>query len=319
MSDNRKILVVFGATGIQGGSIAQAILRDSAASEELKVRAVTRDPSKPAAVGLVQQGAEVIKADLGDKDSLRLALQNAYAVFVITNFWEVLDPETETKQGMNIVDVAKESDVKHFIWSSLPHVSKITDNKLTGVVHFDSKARVDDYIREIAIPHTIITVGTYTSFFLEMLTPLPTTPPSYGLFFPVPGSVKTAVPIIDPTADLGKFVKAILLSPEKSLGRKFNIAGRSHTVEEVIAVAKGLGVDVTFHAVDKETFKAGIASKGLPEVVQEDMSQLVQYTHEYGYFDGAGFEEAHKLLVDPLTTLEESFKNSAVFSSLQKN
>lgn len=163
------------------------------------------------------------------------------------------------------------------------------------MVHFDSKARVDDYIRQLAIPHTILTVGTYTSFFLEMLTPLPKTAPSYGLFFPEPGSVKTAVPIIDPTADLGKFVKGVLSSPEKSLGRKFNIAGRSYTVEEVIAVAKGLGLDVTFYAVDKETFKAGIASKGLPEVVQEDMAQLVQYTQEYGYFGGAGFEEGHKV------------------------
>ncbi|PYI02582.1 NmrA-domain-containing protein [Aspergillus sclerotiicarbonarius CBS 121057] len=295
MMSDRKLLVVFGATGIQGGSVAQTILRDPVASGEFKIRAVTRDPSKSAAVSLAQQGAEVVQADLQDKYSLRLALQNAYAVFVITNFWEILDPEAETTQGMNIADVAKELEVKHFIWSSLPYVSRITNNKLTGVVHFDSKARVDDYIHELAIPYTIITVGTYTSFFLEMLTPLPTTPPSYGLFFPEPGSVHTTVPIIDPTADLGKFVKGILLNPEKSLGRSFNIAGRSYAVEEVIAVAKGLDVDIVYHTVDKASFKAGIASKGLPEVVQEDMSQLVQYTQEYGYFGGASLEEGHEV------------------------
>ncbi|RAK97313.1 NmrA/HSCARG family protein [Aspergillus ibericus CBS 121593] len=316
---NRKILVVFGATGIQGGSVVQAILRDPVASKEFKVRAITRDPSKPAAASLAQEGAKVIKADLGDKDSLRLALQDAYAVFVITNFWEILDPEAETKQGMTIADVAKELDVKHFIWSSLPYVSQITNNKLTGVVHFDSKARVDDYIRELAIPHTIITVGTYTSFVLEMLTPLPTTPPSYGLFFPEPGSVYTRVPIIDPTAELGKFVKGILLNPQRSLGRSFNIAERSYSLVEIIAVAKGLGVDIVYQTVDKASFKAGIASKGLPEVVQEDLLQLVQYTQEYGYFGGSGFEEGHELLLDPLTTLEESFKNSSLFSSLKNN
>ncbi|GKZ35283.1 hypothetical protein AbraIFM66950_005878 [Aspergillus brasiliensis] len=312
MSENKKLFVVFGATGIQGGSVARAILADPIASKQFNVRAITRDPSKPAARSLAQQGAELMKGD-----SLRVALKDAYAVFAVTNFFETFDAATETRQGMNVADIAQELDVKHLIWSSLPGISRITNEKLTGVVHFDSKARVDDYIRQLSIPHTIVSLAIYASFFFEILAPLPTTPPSYVLAFPEPTNAQTAVPIIDPTADLGKFVKGILLNPSTTLGRSLNVAGRNYTFEEMIAVAKGMGLDVSFQPVDKETFMVGMAAKGFPEVVCEGVSQAAQYIQEYGYFGGEGFEESHKILMDPLTTLEETLRNSALLSQLE--
>lgn len=59
-----KTVVVFGATGTQGGSVAKALLKDPRTSRQFKVKAVTRDPSKPAAKALVEQGAEVVKVSL---------------------------------------------------------------------------------------------------------------------------------------------------------------------------------------------------------------------------------------------------------------
>jgi nucleoside-diphosphate-sugar epimerase len=61
-STQLKAVVVFGATGTQGGSVAKVLLKDPRATKQFKVRAVTRDPSKPAAKALVEQGAEVVKA-----------------------------------------------------------------------------------------------------------------------------------------------------------------------------------------------------------------------------------------------------------------
>ena len=63
-SENKKIIVVFGATGTQGGSVAKAILDDPVASQQFKVRAVTRDPFKSAAIALADHGAEVTKVIL---------------------------------------------------------------------------------------------------------------------------------------------------------------------------------------------------------------------------------------------------------------
>ena len=56
-----KILTVFGATGQQGGSLIAYALKDPSLSKIYKLRGVTRDPSKPAAVALKEKGVEVVK------------------------------------------------------------------------------------------------------------------------------------------------------------------------------------------------------------------------------------------------------------------
>ena len=44
---------------------------------------------------------------MDDKDSLREALKDAYAVFSVTNFMEHLMTDREAQQGKNVADVAK--------------------------------------------------------------------------------------------------------------------------------------------------------------------------------------------------------------------
>ena len=54
-----KILTVFGATGVQGGSVIKTILADPVISKEYKLRGVTRDTSKPSSKALEAQGVEL--------------------------------------------------------------------------------------------------------------------------------------------------------------------------------------------------------------------------------------------------------------------
>ena len=83
------VLTVFGATGKQGGSVVQTILSHPTLSTQYKVRAVTRDPSKPAGESLKTQGAEVVKADLNDKDAVRKAVEGSQVVFGVTDCEEL--------------------------------------------------------------------------------------------------------------------------------------------------------------------------------------------------------------------------------------
>ena len=55
-----KLLVVFGATGLQGGSVIKTLLADSALAKQYKIRGITRDPKKPAAQELAAQGVELM-------------------------------------------------------------------------------------------------------------------------------------------------------------------------------------------------------------------------------------------------------------------
>jgi len=56
----KKVIVVFGATGNQGGSVVKALLGDPKTKSTWTVRGVTRDVSKPSAKKLESLGAETV-------------------------------------------------------------------------------------------------------------------------------------------------------------------------------------------------------------------------------------------------------------------
>ncbi|XP_019618952.1 PREDICTED: nmrA-like family domain-containing protein 1 [Branchiostoma belcheri] len=91
-----KVVTVFGATGTQGGGVANALLEDP----EFKVRIVTRSASSDKAKALQERGAEVIEGNFDDASSLERALQGAHGTFVMTQHsFEVPDSDQlEIKQ-----------------------------------------------------------------------------------------------------------------------------------------------------------------------------------------------------------------------------
>ncbi|KAG2136671.1 hypothetical protein DEU56DRAFT_358182 [Suillus clintonianus] len=165
MSMSPRIVAVFGATGTQGSSVVQALLADGT----FIPRAITRNSNSEKALKLKALGAEVAQADLWDIDSLKQALSGVEAVFGVTDYY---DPKnfaqghnSEMLLGKNLVDASKATDVKYFIWSSLPHCTRVSNGKYANVYHFDNKANVDDYLRDSGVPHSIL----YTGWFLENL------------------------------------------------------------------------------------------------------------------------------------------------------
>jgi putative NADH-flavin reductase len=77
---SKKLLVVFGATGNQGGSIAETVLDDPELSNQYSVRAITRLSSNPKAQALQAKGAEIVEADLENPSTLKAALTGAHTV-----------------------------------------------------------------------------------------------------------------------------------------------------------------------------------------------------------------------------------------------
>jgi uncharacterized protein YbjT (DUF2867 family) len=61
---SKKLLVVFGATGVQGGSVVKTVLGDPKMRGSWAVRGVTRDTSKPSAKALESLGAETVAVSL---------------------------------------------------------------------------------------------------------------------------------------------------------------------------------------------------------------------------------------------------------------
>lgn len=141
-----RTFAVVGATGQQGGATARALLATGAS-----VRALARTPDGTAAVELAAQGADVVRADLDDPDSLRKAFTGVDGVFAMTTPAPPGGPEGEVVHGRLIVDAAREAAVPRLVYSSVGGAER-----RTGIPHFESKRRVERHLAESGVPFTLI-------------------------------------------------------------------------------------------------------------------------------------------------------------------
>lgn len=143
--DGRRVVLVTGATGKQGGAAARHLL-----AAGFGVRALTRDPEGPKARALADGGAEVVGGDLDAPDSLGRALEGVYGVFSVQNPFEH-GTGGEVRQGIALADAAMATGVKHFVYSSVASA-----HRRTGIPHFDSKFEVEEHLRRTGLAHTIL-------------------------------------------------------------------------------------------------------------------------------------------------------------------
>src|SRR4051812_37540822 len=97
---SKPTVLVTGATGQQGGAVAQALL-----SRGHRVKALTRKPDSDAARRLASAGAEVVAGDLGDDSSVVKAARGSDAMFLMGNSYEA-GTEQETRLGIIAADAA---------------------------------------------------------------------------------------------------------------------------------------------------------------------------------------------------------------------
>lgn len=226
--------------------MARFLLRDGGYA----VRALTRNVNNEKAQAFKSQGAEVIACDIGNEAQVTAAFQGAYAVFGLTNYWEH-GAEAEVKQGKNLANAAKKCGIKHFIWSSLPHVPGIEPG------HWESKVAVEKYCYEIGLPISVVTTPSYFEN-MWMFYPLKRLPDGSLLadyFFPTE--------LIFPSfaaEDLGGWVLAILKNPEAWLGKKLGLCVGQYTARDyVTAMSEALGEKITLKEVTVEQFEANRA------------------------------------------------------------
>src|SRR5258708_4296226 len=175
MSDR---ILVTGATGLQGGAVARHLLKLG----KPEVRCLTRRPDSEAAKTLKQLGAEVVRADLDDPASLKSVLRDCTGVFGVTDFWEAFLREYD--QGVNLIDAASEAGVGHLVLSTLPSAAKISNGAIT-VLHFETKARMEEHVRVRAVPFPFVHVSSYFTTFIIYFPPQRQANGNYGFGFPL--------------------------------------------------------------------------------------------------------------------------------------
>ncbi len=255
----RKLTVlVTGATGNQGGALTRALLRRGH-----HVRALTRRPDSPAAVEHKRLGAEIVSGDFDDPDSLAKAAKGVDTVFALSTPFEA-GADAETRQGINVADAAKAAGAKHLIYSSVCDA-----DANTGIPHFDSKHRVEQHIKGLGIPYTIIA----PAFFMDNLL---------GPWF-LPGLQQSSLAMgISPDrrlqqvslADIGEFAANVVEEPERFLGKRVNYASDEITGKEAAEIlSRVTGKDILYFQVPIEQVREN----------NEDFALMYEWMERSGY------------------------------------
>ncbi|KAG8814769.1 NmrA-like domain-containing protein 1 [Serendipita sp. 401] len=240
---SKPIIVVFTATGKTGGGFIDAVLKDGSFTP----RAVTRNPDSDAAKALAARGVEVVKADLSEPASLGPIMKGAYGVLGVTDFWQAFFAEEQ--QGKDMVDAAKAAGIEHFVWTTLEH-SKVE------VPHWETKARVDDYLKSTGLPRTSV----YTSFFHENI--------GNPAFSPIKVDKNTGKALIDwpfktdgpigmiYAKDIGVACLEAFKHPDQWIGKDMRILTEWKTPREICQIiGEELGIEVEIKEVDDEQWK----------------------------------------------------------------
>ncbi|KGO46482.1 hypothetical protein PEX1_003430 [Penicillium expansum] len=301
-----KVLVVFGATGNQGGSIIDSVINDPVLANEYRVRAVTRNTSSPAALALKQTGkVDVVEGDAEDTSSLKRVLQGAHTIYSLTTtIYDERLEERELSQGKAIADAAVATGAQFLIFSTLCHITRVSSGKYDKGRHFDCKAEVEDYIRTLPIKSAFFAPGSFMQNFSTNMKPYPVGDGTYALANIISPNAK--LPLIN-IEDTGKYVAAILANPDEFEDKVLAAATRLYTMQEIVEImSQSLGKKVVYNQLPEAAFR-----NFLPPNMADYLVHMLLYIQDFGYYGS----ETDDLVTwtaanarGKLTTLEEYFK-----------
>eukprot|EP01132_Coremiostelium_polycephalum_P004599 gene4599-5742_t len=303
----QKKVLVFGATGLQGGAVINQLLKNHS---NWKISGVSRDINSFKSKQLISYGVEMVQLDVenANVEVIKTTIGDNDSVFLVTDFWSYFQKEKEI--GLKIVDAIVKTDVKYLVFSSLVEVSKRTNGRLS-VPHFDMKNEIKEYcVKQSALKPTLTVSFVYCPSYYQNFTEI-----YKNIFAPkkmADGTYKLTLPM-DPTStldigdinDIGPIVDCILSDPDKYSQCEIPFGTRLNSLELTEIYEKVTGKTVTFSSMSIKECK----ELGFPGA--EEMANMFQFFNEFGVFPGLDTTIAPKLT--NITTFEE-YLNKSNFS-----
>jgi uncharacterized protein YbjT (DUF2867 family) len=246
------------------------------------VRVLTRDPESERARQISSAGIEVARADLTDRESLDRALDGVDGVFsMATPFQQGLD--AEVAQGTTLGDAAKAAGVRHYVYSSVGAAERDT-----GIPHFETKWRIEQHLRDLELPLTILRpvwfYENFNSYGMQQVGD------AYEIRRPMRPQTRLQMIAAD---DVGAFVALAFGRPHEWIGRALEMAGDELTMTQIAeAIQSHTGVHTDYVQVPMDEVRA----------YSEDLARMWEYLEREGY--QADLLQLRRLLPD-LTTFAE--------------
>lgn len=216
-ANKNRTIVVTGATGLQGSAVVRHLLANG-----WRVCALTRSPSGVKAQQLSLQGAKVIQGNMDDPASLLPVFEGAYGVFSVQN--PILSGfEGEVRQGKNVADAVRQAGVQHLVYSSTG-----TGARDTGIPSWESKLIIEDYMKSLGLPLTILR----PTAFMELMTEKKFYP-AVSTWQIMPKLMGSATKIgWMCTDDIGFIAAKVFAEPDQFIGKELKLASDVLSIDE---------------------------------------------------------------------------------------
>jgi uncharacterized protein YbjT (DUF2867 family) len=248
MADGAGPVLVIGATGQQGGAVARELLARGRA-----VHALVRDLATPAAQSLRSAGAALVLGDLDDPASLRNAMNGVHGVFLVLNMmtgpYVTLDGvAAEERRGTMVAEIANKIGVGHLVYSSIYGA-----DLHTGIVHVESKGRIEEHIRALDLPATVLRPASFMENFGTF-----SRPQVVDGELVVSLALRPETPLaMTATRDIGAFAAIAFDRPARFIGRHIRIVGDDLTGPAIAAtLGTACGLPARFQQVPIERLRA---------------------------------------------------------------
>lgn len=245
----RETVLVFGASGHQGGSVAKHLLNEP---NRWKVRAFVHHMDSNASA-LAYDGAEVIVGDMRDRDLLRRAMKDVEQVFLNTEHSRSKgDEEYEIEEGRAFVTVASafKQQIKQVVYSWLPNN------------HSNPESRPKDAIAKMLKASALPVVQVMPAFYLEDFLEVWPITKRYGLFgrdefwvLPINKGADPRMPHVS-IEDFGGIVKGIMARGDQYVGRSVMAVTADGPLSSTLnTISKSTNRPITLNPMSQKVYK----------------------------------------------------------------
>ncbi|KAH7253669.1 uncharacterized protein BKA55DRAFT_593345 [Fusarium redolens] len=229
-SNEQKTLLIFGATGKQGGAVIDNI-RSNSPTSPFHIIAVTRDPTSRKAQALATNpNISVIEGDLGDADAIFSKAGSVWGVYSVQ-----VNSDAEEQQGKAVIDAAVKHGVQHIVYSSGDRGGpERSPNNPTYVKNFAAKHAIEKHLEQQAqesVQKMTYTILRPVTFFENITTDIHGK--GFARMWEQLGSKKLQM---ISTKDIGWFAAQSLLWPEMYRNTALTLVGDELTQREADAI-----------------------------------------------------------------------------------
>jgi uncharacterized protein YbjT (DUF2867 family) len=235
----------------------------------------------------------VARGDFEDQSSLKEAVRGVDGVFLMGTPFD-RGPEAEVRQGKAMVTACwKYGGSPHIVYSSVCGA-----NQGTGIPHFESKARVESYLKETGQSCTILR----PVWFMENFSSPWLYPSIERGVLATPVRSERILQMIA-LRDIGEFASEAFLRPKEFIGADIDIAGDELTMEDItLQISCAMNREVRYETIPDDKAEAAVGG---------DFALMYRWFNRHGY--QVDIEELQNRWEIPLTRFSRWLGRSMLY------